>query len=395
MHIDLNSCFATIEQQANPLYRGKPIAVAAYTSGNGCILAPSIEAKRFGIKTGMRLREAKTLYPKLIALTPDPPKYRHVHLKLRRILKDYTNDFFSKSIDEFVLDLTGYPALGLNTMHGVGAQIKKRIKEEIGEWLTVSVGFGPSRFIAKTASSYKKPDGLIEINIDNFLDVYKSLSLVDLHGINVRNEIRLNSVGIRTVMDFYEAPLWKLKAAFSSIVGYYWFLRLRGYEIDSVEFARRSFGNSIALSSNAHLLSILQKLCEKTGSRVRKNGYQTRGVHLSLSFKDHSFWHKSEKLNREIFDSRDIYKNALRLFNLCKENEKPIHILAITCFNLVKVENIQEELFQNVEKRKALVDKIDGLNNKWGDYTVIAGNALKARDYLQDRIAFGGVSELK
>lgn len=72
MHIDLNSCFATVEQQANPLLRGKPLAVAAYDSPNGCIVSPSIEAKRHGIKTGMPVREGRLLCPKLIVRTPDP-----------------------------------------------------------------------------------------------------------------------------------------------------------------------------------------------------------------------------------------------------------------------------------------------------------------------------------
>jgi DNA polymerase IV len=75
MHVDLNSCFATIEQQANPLLRGKPIVVAAYNSPNGCVVAPSIEAKRYGIKTGMTVREARLLYPPVVVRTPDPPKY--------------------------------------------------------------------------------------------------------------------------------------------------------------------------------------------------------------------------------------------------------------------------------------------------------------------------------
>ena len=80
MHVDLNSCFATIEQQANPLLRGKPIVVAAYDSPNGCVVAPSIEAKRYGIKTGMTVRDARLLYPRVIVRTPDPPKYRSVHI---------------------------------------------------------------------------------------------------------------------------------------------------------------------------------------------------------------------------------------------------------------------------------------------------------------------------
>ncbi|MCX6704187.1 MAG: DNA polymerase, partial [Candidatus Woesebacteria bacterium] len=111
MHIDLNSCFATIEQQANPFLRGKLIAVAAFTSLGGCILAASIEAKKLGIKTGMRVRDGRAIYPKLIVLPSDPWKYRNVHLKLRKLIADYTNDFSPKSIDEFVLNLKDYSAL--------------------------------------------------------------------------------------------------------------------------------------------------------------------------------------------------------------------------------------------------------------------------------------------
>src|SRR3990170_9141123 len=83
MHVDLNSCFATIEQQANPLLRGKPMVVAAYNSPNGCVVAPSIEAKQYGIKTGMTVRDARLLCPGVIVRTPDPPKYRYIHLKFR------------------------------------------------------------------------------------------------------------------------------------------------------------------------------------------------------------------------------------------------------------------------------------------------------------------------
>ena len=91
MHIDLNSCFASIEQQANPLLRGKPVAVAAYTTPSGCIVAPSIEAKTYGIKTGMRVKDGKMLYPNLIVIPPDPWKYRNIHLKLRDVLKTYVD----------------------------------------------------------------------------------------------------------------------------------------------------------------------------------------------------------------------------------------------------------------------------------------------------------------
>src|SRR3989344_3534104 len=167
MHIDLNSCFATVEQQANPHLRGKPVAVAAYTTPSGCILAPSIEAKHYGIKTGMRVKDGKLLYPGLIVLPPDPWKYRSVHLKLRKLISDYTADFNPKSIDEFVLNLEGYPCLVASSMQQVAREIKIRIKKEIGDWLTVSIGISPNRFLAKLASGIHKPDGLDEINKDN------------------------------------------------------------------------------------------------------------------------------------------------------------------------------------------------------------------------------------
>lgn len=110
MHIDLNSCFATIEQQANPKLRGKPIAVAAYVGPSGCIVAPSVEAKRLGIKVGMRVKDGRMIYKNLIVLPPDPQKYRNVHLGLKKILADYTDKITPKSIDEFSLNLEGCPA---------------------------------------------------------------------------------------------------------------------------------------------------------------------------------------------------------------------------------------------------------------------------------------------
>src|SRR3990167_7281918 len=179
MHMDLNSCFATIEQQANPHLRGKPLAVAAYTSPAGCIVAPSVEAKRYGIKTGMRVKDGKMLCPSLLVVSPDPWKYRNVHLSLRGIISDYTNDFHPKSIDEFVLNLEGYPALGKG-MKNVAKEIKQRIKKEVGEWITVSVGIAPNRYLAKLAAGLKKPDGLEEIRKGNFERIYKELELTDL-----------------------------------------------------------------------------------------------------------------------------------------------------------------------------------------------------------------------
>lgn len=111
MHIDLNSCFATVEQQANPHLRGKPLVIAAYTSPGGCVLAPSIEAKRYGIKVGMTVRDARLIYKNVIVRDPDPVLVRDVHIKFRNICKTYSPVVIPKSIDEVVIDFINTPAL--------------------------------------------------------------------------------------------------------------------------------------------------------------------------------------------------------------------------------------------------------------------------------------------
>lgn len=398
MHIDLNSCFASVEQQANPFLRGKPVAVAAFSSPNGCILAASVEAKRLGIKTGMRVKEGKILFPGLIVLTPDPWKYRCVHLAIEKIISEYSDDFLPKSIDEFVLNLEGRPCLRNRTIYDVGREIKERIKAEVGEWLTVSIGISTNRYLAKIASNLKKPDGLEEINKDNFLSVYSRLKLTDLTGIKNANALRLNSMGIYSVLDFYNAPIWKLKASFHSITSLYWHQRLRGYEIDDFSSKRGSYGNSVAIGKTVisfeEICPILCNLVEKMAGRLRGAGYKAYGVHLALFYKNGSFWHKGESFKIPLFSSRDFFKRAVFLL---KETSLslPVGNIAVSAFNLIKTNSLQLEIFEDVEKKDSLTSALDKINERWGEYVVKPAVILKSKQAVLDRIAFGGVKELE
>ena len=395
MHLDLNSCFASVEQQANPLLRGKPIAVAAYNSPGGCILAASIEAKTYGVKTGMRVKEGRLLCPGLIVMESDPEKYRQVHLRFRKLLSHYTNDVVPKSIDEFVLNLSDLANSGFD-LEEVAREIKQRIKNEIGDWLRVSVGIGPNRFLAKTAACLHKPDGLDTIDRSNYQSIYKKLKLTDLHGIAFHNATRLNRVGVSSVEDFAKANIQTLHSAFGSIAGYYWYLRLRGFEIDDVEFGRKSYGNSYALPkpfiTEAELTPILSKLIEKTAYRMRKGGYTTRGVHLAIIYRDGTYWHKGLTIP-EIFASGDIYRYIHQFLHL-SQLKKPVRNLAVSCFNLRKQGSTQLVLFENILKKKKLTRAVDRIKRRYGQYTIASAMMLPAKENIPDRIAFGGVSEL-
>ena len=355
MHIDMNSCFATVEQQANKMLRNRPIAVAAYKNANGCIIAPSIEAKKLGIKVGMRIKEGKMIYPELVVLEPDPWKYRNVHIKIKNILSTYTNNITPKSIDEFVIDIESFPSMRKG-IRNVALEIKERIKKEVGEYITVSIGIASNRFLAKTAAELTKPDGLDIINETNHLEIFSKLELQDLCGIKTNNTVRLNKAGIFSVLDFYNASAKKLKMAFNSIVGYYWYMKLHGWEPDDVISNRQSFGNSVALQGKyvkpEEISPILMKLVQKMSGRMRKAGYTAHGVHLSLLYKTGSHWHQGKSVKEELFAPGDIYKIAYKTL-LHSPYRIPVHTIAVSCFNLSKKDHNQLDFFENIQKTPA------------------------------------------
>ncbi len=385
IHLDINSCFATVEQQANPLLRDKPVVVAAYTTNSGCILAASITAKRIGIKTGMRVGDAKQIYPRLIVLTPDPSKYRFVHKKIFKILKDYSDNVIPKSIDEFVFKLQKNTSPYL-----ASKEIKERIKKEVGEYITVSIGISTNRYLAKIASNLEKPDGLSIIDKDNFRLIFSKLNLKDLTGIKKGNSARLNLYSIKTVNNFYDAPIWKLKLAFGGIVGLYWHSRLHGFEVDNFKTIRKTYGNSYAPPPNkAHLkLEILSKLCEKTGFRLRNAGLFAEGIHLAISYRDGTFWHKGIKTKEVIFDSNDMYKESLNLLRQSPSNELP-RIIAVNVYGLQKNKNLQLSIFKDVDRKNELIKALDKVNKKWGLYTIHSARISTDPTVVQDRISFG------
>ncbi len=385
LHIDLNSCFASVEQQANPLLRGKPIAVAIYDKPYGAILAPSVEAKLWGIKTGMTVREGRELCPFLIVREPDPPKYREVHTRINVLLNEYSDHVISKSIDEFCLTIpTRTDLVGLEQ---IAEEIRQRIKSEIGDWLRVSIGVSTNQILAKLASGLHKPDGFDIIDHTNYHEVYGHLKLQDLCGINIRNEARLHRVGIYTTTEFGEASIQTLKSAFESVLGRYWYTRLRGYELDDVVFQRRSYGQSYVLPRPMKMEEwrpILAKLIAKSTRRLRAGGAQATGIRLDLTFSDHTSWHTTHHGSTTISSDVDLLTVVLQSSEPCKKVKK----IAVTCFGLGK-DTGQLSCLTDTMKQKSLTKALDVLNDKWGEYTVTYGSFMGSSGHVKDTIAFG------
>lgn len=399
MHVDLNSCFATIEQQANPLLRGKPVVVAAYGTPNAFILAPSIEAKKIGIKMGMNVRDAQMVYPGVIVRTPDPPKYRDVHQRFMKIFQSYSPDVTAKSIDEAIIDFR--PVTNLHQdLVSVAREIKLRMKTEIGEWIRCSIGISTNIFLAKLGATLHKPDGLTVIDHTNLLDIYKNCELLDFCGINVRYKARLNAHGILTPLDFFYATGEKLhKEVFRSIVGKYWFKKLRGFESDPKDFPTKSIGHQYALKmptdDQYELSRLTMKLCEKMGRRLRKKDLIAQGIHMWFTYRDRTFWHRGRLMHENLYTTLELYKHAKIIFHAQPEL-KPITHMGVSCYALTEHNKRQLSLFEE-DSRKAsqVADAADQLNDKYGEFTVVPGTMMQMDDTIIDRIAFGGVRDME
>ena len=202
--VDLNCAFASIEQQHDPSLRGRPLAIAAYATDAATIVSSSREARDLGIKTGMRVFEAKALYPR---------RYREVSDKLIEILQRHTPDVLRMSIDEASLNLAGTPDLTRLGPEGVGWAIKRAVRAEVGECVTCSIGISTSIWMAKQASNLDKRDGLERIDHRNLVAVFGRLELTDLSGIADATARHLARAGIRTPLAFLYATPQRLRLA--------------------------------------------------------------------------------------------------------------------------------------------------------------------------------------
>lgn len=387
MHVDINSCFASIEQLANPLLQGKPVAVAAYKNDNAVILAASREAKVLGIKTGTRVYEAKKICPEIIILEPDVKKYKDINKKLKKVLDCFCPKVVAKSIDEFTLNFCTSTEKNLEK---VALKIKKKIADDIGPWLTVSIGIGPNRFLAKTMSGLQKPDGLVIINSKNFEKIYKGLDLQKLNGINWRTKFRLQINGIEDVWDFYSADINKLKSIFHSVMANYWYSRLRGVEIDGKDrLAEKTYSGIFSLKikakTKADLLPIIYQIAVKISRKLIKRKRKAGKLILILKCKK-GYWQKIIKLPMAIDGTWKIYKSAiLKIDN--SFNDEVSKVVLIACKPKIK-NGVQIDIFGEGEKIRKIDKGIKLVNDKYGEGTIIPGSCYLGQK-VGDFIAFG------
>ena len=391
LHIDMNSYFASVEQQANPFLRGKPVGVCAYLSDNGTIIASSIEAKAKGIKTGCRVREAKLLDPDVVLLENEPAKYRSTTEKIFSILKEYTDTLEPYSIDEAFLDLTGWVP-DLEEARVLALKIQARIKNEVGEWMNSSVGISTTKFLAKFAGDIAPKKSVLVIDKNNINSILKNRKLTDAWGINIKTEEKLRVLGIKSLLDLKNYSPDKIRR-YLGRSGYSLWANMNGLEISSVESGSKlpkSIGHSYSLKNKhkdrEYLLKVFYKLCEKIGRRLRGLELESEGINIVITYFYVRPLSRSFKTKERMFRTEDIFSNVENIF-VEQDVRLAVKNIAISITRLSATSN-QMNIFEDNLKKKNLSLALDEINDKYGEYTVVPGQMFDTDEIAQDRVGF-------
>lgn len=405
MYIDMNSFFASCEQQDDPFLRNKPIGVLTHPSANACVIAPSVEAKTYGVKTGMRLKECQALCPQLIPVLGRPPRYREFHVSIMKVLNSYCDDVLPRSIDEAVMNFSTYRNI-YDDFVALAKQIKADIYRDCGAYVKCSIGIAPNAFLAKLATELQKPDGLIEITPENIDGHLSKLKLTDLPGIGGRNECRLMTIGIRSPLDMRKASTALLRKAFGGVVGNYWHKRLHFMEVDMYKNNYRGMSAGRTLSrpqreDKQALESMLISLCTRLEQRMVKQEVFCREVIFAIKYLDGTRWDTKVKLANPTQDAMDIrkyIKQKLDTFEAAHPRTKllnnKIQHMGVSIANFVTDQLMQYSLFDNTIRKDMLRKVMYKIKDEYGKNSVRRAAETLQHDVMRDAIGFGSVKDL-
>jgi DNA polymerase IV len=404
LFIDMNSFFASCEQQANYWLRNRPVGVCVYTGRYGCIISPSIEAKKKGVKTGMRLPEAMQICPELVPVETKPERYRDFHIKIINVLKQYSEDVIPKSIDEAVVDLSDYRLIHKDPVE-TAKKIKQDIKNKVGDWFKCSIGIAPNAFLAKLGSSLKKPDGLVVITPENIDQILRGISLLQLPGIARGMAERLQVAGINNPVEMRHSTPERLKAACKSITGLYWHYRLNFSEVDLISHDYKSMQAMRQLSAEKrkHIASLddtLLSLCMTLEKRMVKQEVFCKSIGFFCGYENGYSWKTDVQPGQPAQDGIEIL-NMIRArmgaFESAQHCEPVINknmtSMSVTVSDFISADTVQYSLFENNISRDQLRKVVYNIKDKFGTDKILRAREMQDGS-VKDIIGFGSIKDL-
>lgn len=380
LHVDMNSCYASIECLHNPGIRHLPVAVGGDVEArHGIILAKNEHAKKFGIKTGEALWQAKEKCPKLIIIQPRYDLYLRFSRLARQIYADYSDQIEPFGLDEAWVDVTGSTHL-YGDGETIAQTIRERVKFELG--ITVSVGASWNKVYAKLGSDYKKPDAVTVFTRDNYRDLVWPLPVDDLLYVGRATGRKLHERSVHTIGELANTdPRW-LRSWFGKW-GDVLYTFANGEDPSPVaqagdEAIIKSIGNSTTtprdLMNEQDAAIIFYMLAESVAERLRDHGFLARTVQISLRDNGLFTFERQCKLAQPTCLSGELHTAAMKLLRANYNWIKPLRSIGIRATDLVPATSpTQLTLFEDQAQRERyerLERSIDDIRRRFGHYAV-------------------------
>lgn len=392
--LDFNSYFASVEQQLRPELRGRPLGILPVVAETTCCIAASREAKRFGVKTGTSVADARQLCSNIVFVEARPAVYVEMHHRLMEIVDSVIAVGEVLSIDEVACDLTGSWQRE-EVIRELSHKVKAKLRVQAGECLTCSIGIGPNRFLAKTASNMQKPDGLTVIHEADLPNILYPLELIDLNGIGRHMLERLNRYGIYTVEALCAATREQLRRVWGGVEGERYFDRLRGIDVARLPTRRGSIGHSHVLPPHLRYgsgaYSVLSKLTQKAALRLRSEGYLASRLSLRVSWRRHDGWESTAQFT-PMSDTLGFLRILAGLWAERPPYSEPVKV-GVVLSGLAPAEQETLPLFDDGTRSPGLDAAFDKVRRKFGNDALYFGGAFMAAHEAPMRISFNHIPD--
>jgi len=384
LHIDMDSYFASVEQQADPALRGRAIGVTGKPQERSIVVAASREAKRFDITAGMPIWEARRRCPHLILVPGNAARYIATTKRFLSILKRYSGMLEVFSIDEVFMDITR-EAAAFGGPTAMARAIKSEFREQLGPCITGTFGIASNKTFAKLIAKRNKPDGIAQLHDEQIPELLRVTPTDAVCGIGPRIAKRLAKVGIRTLAELGAAPERYLRREFGV---YGLFLHQIGHGRDLTPITPytsaapvKSVGHSKtlppALRTFDDAFLVLRGLCDRVGRRMRQLGFVGRTVHLALRLGALGPYRaKQITLPLPTDDGETIYTACRTIHRRMGIQPETVFNVGVSVRNLVDRTRRPEFLLKEDRRRERLNRAVDRIRDRFGERAIVTGDTL-------------------
>ena len=335
LHVDMDAFYASVAERDDPTLKGKAVVVGM--GARGVVSSANYAARKLGVRSAMPLGQARRLAPRAIFVPVNMERNAEVSSHIMEIFQAFTPLVEPISLDEAFLDVTGSRRL-----HGsgreIGAKIRARIESEEG--ITCSVGIAGSKFIAKLASTYAKPNGMLEIHSDRILEFLHPLPVNAMWGVGPKTHEELQKIGLRTIGDIAKTPRATLIRALGQSAGetLYELSWGRDYRSVTLDEPDKSIGAEetflIDLDNHDEILKELLRMVEKSSQRLRDAGLVSKTISMKIRFADFTTISRSKTVPLPISGVQECYEVVRALYTALGLDRARIRLVGVSLENL-------------------------------------------------------------